>query len=155
MHQIYISLPFFINSSKRQEFYDFCKKRKIQIIKEVDNEKKLVAWEPTDYYYVSVRFKDTAKFDLNTDKEFYKFVDQRGVLFFRLIVSGKYDKKIEVYELKYDGEFTKRTQDWYNINHSSMVDLGWVINQTCHFGVDALYVPEKEQSVAEKEIPTS
>jgi hypothetical protein len=144
MNQIYISLPFYINRDHRQEFFDFCKKNKIQIIKEY-RDNKIVAWKPDDFQKVSIRFKDTVKFDLNTDREFYKFMDAKRLLFVRFFISGRYDRMIELYELDNSGNFVKLTPNWYNVIAGEILDFAWIINQTSHFGFKDLYDPKKSK----------
>lgn len=146
MHHVFISLPFWIKSDfdSKQNFFNFCKKKKIQIISDV-KDNKIHAWTTNDYYRVSVRFKDTAKFNLATDTEFCKFMDESKALFIRLTISGKYDRSIELYELSSNGEFKCLTDRKHNINAMTMVDLGYIVNQTCYFGVEDLYSPEPEK----------
>lgn len=146
MNQVFISFPFSIKYDKKQEFYDFCKKKKIQIIDRVfeyNGRKEMDEWLPTDgHYSVFVRFKDTAKFDLNTDQEFYKFIDESRVLFIRFFISGKYDRKMEIWQLDLYGKFTCLTDRTHNIGYMTLLDVGWIVNQTSHFGVRDLHMPE-------------
>lgn len=147
MHQIYISFPFAIKYDKKQEFYDFCKKKKIQIIdrvRETNGRKQLEEWIPSDgHYSVFVRFKDTAKFSLETDQEFYKFIDERRVLFIRFFISGKYSRMMEIWQLDLYGKFIKLT-DMQNIHYMTLLDVGWIVNETSHFGIRDLYMPENK-----------
>jgi hypothetical protein len=142
MHQVFISFPFAVKHDKKQEFAEFCKKKKIQIIDRVRNQ-KMEVWNPKGYgNTVSVRFKDTAKFDLRTDQEFYQFTDASRILFIRLFISGKYTKYIEIWQMDLYGKFTCLTDRMHSVNHSTLLDVGWIVNQTCHFGIEDLYIPE-------------
>lgn len=139
-------MPFWIkrDPETKKAFFDYCKKKKIQVIKEV-RDRKMHAWTTDDYYNVSVRYKDTAKFNLETDKEFSNFIDDRKVLFVRLTISGKYDRHIELYELYCGGEFKCITDRKYEVTYMTMLDLGWIVNQTCLCGVEDLYTPPPKE----------
>jgi hypothetical protein len=148
MHQVFISFPFSVKHEKKKEFAEFCAKKKIQIIDKV-RDQKIEAWNPSGYSNtISVRFKDTTKFDLTTDKEFYKFTDASRILFIKLFISGKHTRYIEIWQLDLYGKFTCITDRTHSVNHMTLLDLGWVVNQTCHFGMDDLYYPEDKPAIS-------
>lgn len=138
---IFVSFPVRISEELLPDFLKFAKKKGIQCLEPFTESSHLDYKTDWDSTLTVLRFKDTAKFDIN-DRELSKYLDRparKGTMFVKMRYgSSGYDTRFSFYHMANDGVVTcfgdyDTEQEYFN---NDFMALAKGIERTCwdHMG---------------------